>query len=155
MKLILMRHTEANWAFNLEDHERDLSDKGQRDAYKLGRWLTAQHHQPTHALVSDAKRTQQTFAGLNFKCEAVILPELYLAPPKKLTLATVSIDTECLLVLAHNPGIAELAIEIATPEPTHPRFFDYPSGATLVLNYSHYSPLAPVIDFVTPDDLPE
>ena len=155
MKLILMRHTEANWAFNLEDHERDLSDKGQRDAYKLGRWLTAQHHQPTHALISDAKRTQQTFAGLNFKCEAVILPELYLAPPKKLTLATVSIDTECLLVLAHNSGIAELAIEIATPEPTHPRFFDYPSGATLVLSYSHYSPLAPVIDFVTPDDLPE
>jgi phosphohistidine phosphatase len=155
MKLILMRHTEANWAFNLEDHERDLSDKGQRDAYKLGRWLTAQHHQPTHALISNAKRTQQTFAGLNFKCEAVILPELYLAPPKKLTLATVSIDTECLLVLAHNPGIAELAIEIATPEPTHPQFFDYPSGATLVLSYSHYSPLAPVIDFVTPDDLPE
>ena len=150
-----MRHTEANWAFNLEDHERDLSDKGQRDAHRLGKWLTAQRHQPTLALISDAKRTQQSFAGLNFKCEAVILPELYLAPPENLTLATVSIDTECLLVLAHNPGIAELATKIATPEPTHPRFFVYPPGATLVLDCSHDRTSARVIDFVTPNDLPE
>ena len=155
MKLILMRHTEANWGFNLEDHERNLSDKGQRDAEKLGIWLIRQRYQPTHALISDAKRTQQTFAGLNSKCEAVILPDLYLAPPENLTLATVNIDTECLLVLAHNPGIAELATKIATPEPTHPRFFDYPPGATLVLSYSNYSSLALVVDFVTPDDLPE
>jgi phosphohistidine phosphatase len=155
MKLILMRHTEANCGFNLEDHERNLSDKGQRDAEKLGIWLIRQRHQPTHALISDAKRTQQTFAGLNSKCEAVILPDLYLAPSENLTLATVSIDTECLLVLAHNPGIAELAIEIATPEPTHPQFFDYPPGATLVLSYSNYGSLALVVDFVTPDDLPE
>ena len=153
MKLILMRHTEANWSFNLEDHERNLSDKGQRDAQKLGIWLIRQRHQPTHALISDAKRTQQTFAGLNSKCEAVILPDLYLAPPENLTLATVSIDTECLLVLAHNPGIAELAIEIATPEPTHPQFFVYPPGATLVLDCSHDRTSARVIDFTTPDDL--
>ena len=155
MKLILMRHTEANYGFNLEDHERNLSDKGQCDAHKLGRWLTAQRHQPTRALISDAKRTQQTFTGLNFKCEAVILPDLYLAPPENLTLATASIDTECLLILAHNPGIAELAIKISTPEPTHPQFLDYPPGATLVLSYSNYGSLALVVDFVTPDDLPE
>ena len=150
-----MRHTEANWGLNLEDHERALSNKGQRDAQKLGRWLIRQQHQPTRALISDARRTQQTLAGLNFKCEAVILPELYLAPPENLTLATVNIHTECLLVLAHNPGIAELAIKIATPEPTHPRFFDYPPGATLVLSYRNYISSALVVDFVTPDDLPE
>ena len=155
MKLILMRHTEANWGFDLEDHERTLSNKGQGDAHKLGKWLIRQQHQPTRALISDAKRTQQTFAGLNFKCEAVILPNLYLAPPENLTLATVSIDTECLLLLAHNPGIAELAIKIATQEPTHPQFFDYPPGATLVLSYSNNSSSVRVIDFVTPDDLPE
>ena len=153
MKLILMRHTEASWSFGLEDHERNLSDRGRRDAHKLGIWLTTQCHQPTHALISDAKRTMQTFVGLNLKCEAVILPELYLAPPEKLTLETLKINTECLIILAHNPGIAELAIDIAVPEPMHPRFFDYPPGATLVLDYSHYSTSAQVIDFKTPDDL--
>lgn len=155
MKLILMRHTEANWNCNLEDHERSLSDKGQRDANELGRWLIRQRHQPTRAVISDARRTQQTFESLNFKCEKLILPELYLASPEKLILATVNIHTECLLVLAHNPGIAELAIKIATPTPMHPRFFEHPPGTTLVLNYEHDSTSAPVIDFVTPDDLPK
>ena len=83
------------------------------------------------------------------------MPDLYLAPLENLTLATVSIDTECLLILAHNPEIAELAIKISTPEPTHPRFFDYPPGATLVLSYSNNSSSARFVDFVTPDDLPE
>lgn len=149
-----MRHTEANWGFGLKDHERNLSNKGQRDARKLASWLTERQHQPTHALVSDAKRTQQTFASLNFKCEAVILPELYLAPPENLVLATLNIDTECLLVLAHNPGVAELAIKIAAPEPMHPQFLNYPPGATLVLGYSHGDISAQAIDFIIPDDLP-
>ncbi|MDA9954005.1 hypothetical protein N9D61_06730 [Planktomarina sp.] len=42
---------------------------------------------------------------------------------------------------------------MATQEPTHPRFYDYPSGATLVLDYDVKTTAGRVINFITPDDL--
>ena len=106
MKLILMRHTQAEWGFGIEDHERALSAKGLAEAGRLGLWLTENYHPPSHALISDANRTQQTFAALNQTCTAAVLPELYLATPEDLLLAVQNRETDCLLVLAHNPGIA-------------------------------------------------
>ena len=153
MKLILMRHTQAEWGFGIEDHERALSAKGLAEAGRLGLWLTENYHPPSHALISDANRTQQTFAALNQTCTAAVLPELYLATPEDLLLAVQNRETDCLLVLAHNPGIAELAVEMATQEPTHPRFYDYPPGATFVLDCDVKTTTGQVINFITPDDL--
>ena len=38
-RLILMRHAEAGWHINMDDHERPLSANGIRDAKKIGSWL--------------------------------------------------------------------------------------------------------------------
>jgi len=46
-----------------------------------------------------------------------------------------------------------LAVEMATQAPTHPRFYDYPPGATLVLDYDFKTTTGRVINFITPDDL--
>tara|TARA_B110000208_G_scaffold101717_1_gene126699 strand:- start:735 stop:1202 length:468 start_codon:yes stop_codon:yes gene_type:complete len=153
MKLILMRHTHAEWRFGVEDHQRALSDDGRAEAGRLGPWLAENHHRPSHSLISDAKRTQQTFAALNQPCTATVLPELYLASPEGLLLAIQHRETDCLLILAHNPGLAELAVDMATQEPPHPRFFNYPPGATLVLDYDAKTSTGRAIDFITPDDL--
>ena len=153
MKLILMRHAQAEWGFGIEDHDRALSAKGQVEAHSLGLWLTANDHQPSLALISDAKRTQQTFMALNQTCKTAVLTELYLAESKSLLLAIQNIETNCLLVLAHNPGIGEFAVDVINTKPTHPHFFDYPPGATLVLDYNVQKGLVRVINFITPDDL--
>ena len=153
MKLILMRHAQAEWGFGVEDHDRALSAKGQVEAHSLGTWLTAHDHQPSLALISDAKRTQQTFVALNQTCKTAVLTELYLAESESLLLAIQNIETNCLLVLAHNPGIGELAVDVIDTKPAHPRFLDYPPGATLVLDYNAKRGLVRVINFITPDDL--
>ena len=153
MKLILMRHAQAEWGFGVEDHDRALSAKGQVEAHSLGTWLTAHDHQPSLALISNAKRTQQTFAALNQTCKTAVLTELYLAESESLLLAIQNIETNCLLVLAHNPGIGELAVDVIDTKPAHPRFLDYPPGATLVLDYNAKRGLVRVINFITPDDL--
>ena len=119
MKLILMRHAQAEWGFGIEDHDRALSAKGQVEAHSLGLWLTANDHQPSLALISDAKRTQQTFMALNQACKTAVLTELYLAESKSLLLAIQNIETNCLLVLAHNPGIGEFAVDVINTKPTH------------------------------------
>ena len=41
MKLILMRHTQAEWGFGIEDHERAISAKGLAE----GRiWVDSRYH---------------------------------------------------------------------------------------------------------------
>ena len=39
------------------------------------------------------------------------------------------------LMLGHNPGIAEFAASLVTAPPAHERFDDYPTGATLVVRF--------------------
>jgi phosphohistidine phosphatase len=149
-----MRHTEAAWEYGQEDRARQLTEKGKRQALDLAIWLSAQSYHPTQALVSDATRTQQTFLALNQKCPVSALPKLYLAEPEILMLEIQKVETECLLVLAHNPGLAELATKMASESPSHHQFFNYPPGATLVLEYNKKFDKIKVFDFITPDDLP-
>ena len=148
-----MRHTEATWGYGQEDHTRQLTAKGNQQALDLGVWLSDQRHVPTQALVSDATRTQQTFEALNQKCPVSKSKKLYLAEPKNIILEIQKVETDCLLILAHNPGIAELAAKITSPNPSHHQFFNYPPGGTLVLEYNGENYDNQVVNFITPDDL--
>ena len=112
MMLILMRHAEATSEFGIDDHTRNLSETGQKAALDLGRWFATQNFSPTLALVSDSNRTRQSFLGLKLLCPVKYLPSLYLATAKKLDSEIQRANTECLLLIAHNPGIAELALSL-------------------------------------------
>jgi phosphohistidine phosphatase len=57
------------------------------------------------------------------------------------------------LLLAHNPGIAELASALVQTPPAHAAFYTYPPGATLVLNCDPQGGAAQLMDFTTPADL--
>ena len=153
MMLILMRHAEAISEFGIDDHTRDLSGIGQRAALDLGRWFATQNFSPTLALVSDSNRTRQSFLGLKLLCPVKYLPSLYLATATRLDSEIRKANTECLLVIAHNPGIAELAHTLAGKDLTHPRFYAYPPGSTLVISAGKDARETFVHDFMTPEDL--
>ena len=51
-RLILMRHAEAGWHINMEDHERPLSANGIRDAKKIGSWLKEKEYIPDEVISS-------------------------------------------------------------------------------------------------------
>ena len=153
MMLILMRHAEAKSEFGIDDHTRDLSRIGQRAALDLGRWFATQNFSPTLALVSDSNRTKQSFLGLKLSCPVKYLPSLYLATATRLDSEIRKANTECLLVIAHNPGIAELAHTLAGKDLTHPRFYAYPPGSTLVISAGKDARETFVHDFMTPEDL--
>lgn len=38
-------------------------------------------------------------------------------------------------MVGHNPGIADFAEQLLNQPPDHPRFWDYPTGATLVAQF--------------------
>lgn len=162
MKLILMRHMKSDWDGMTTDHERPLNKRGKAAAPKIGAWLKANAHQPDLALISDATRTTETFAGLAdympSDMKTVYSRKLYLSEPIDIVrfLAKHEIqENSTVLIVAHNPGIATLAATLVAGEPKHPRFYDYPTGATTVLEFD--GEIAPetgrLLGFVIPREL--
>ena len=116
-RLLLLRHAKAVAQSAGGDIARELSKRGRRDAVRLGEFLRAQNIQPDAALVSPSKRTRET-AELVLR-ELVGAPvvsfdaNLYNASAAALLRAIVRTAGETLLVVAHNPGIGELAFSLA------------------------------------------
>ena len=135
MKLILMRHAKSDWSMAMADKERPLNGRGRRSAVALGDWLRSKEFLPDHVLCSSAKRTQETLAGLKLNAPVSVLPSLYLADPATILSELHACTSETVLVVAHNPGIAALAHQLAQDPPSHPRFRDYPTCATLVTQF--------------------
>jgi phosphohistidine phosphatase len=161
-RLILMRHAKSSWGEpELSDHARPLSGRGQRSAEALGDWLKQRNLVPYQILSSSSTRTRETFAKLGLKGEAQWLDRLYHADPDDILRALRQATGQTVLLLGHNPGIAEFAQDIVEKAPDHPRFDDYPTGATLVAEFDieEWSLLETgtghALDFVVPRDLIE
>ncbi|RZJ97709.1 MAG: histidine phosphatase family protein, partial [Brevundimonas sp.] len=116
-RLILMRHAKAGAAAaGRGDRDRPLTDEGRADAVAVGRALAARDLRPDHALVSDARRTRETWEGLSESfgdVELSLEASAYDAPAERLR--SLVEDREdaagCLIVLAHNPGVHQLAVD--------------------------------------------
>ncbi|SEQ18207.1 SixA phosphatase family protein [Thalassovita taeanensis] len=136
LRLILMRHAKSDWGSPAQrDHERPLNSRGERSAAAMGDWLRAQGYLPDLVLCSDAVRTRETFAGLNLDTEVRFSPALYHASSDQMMGVLRSANAPCVLMIGHNPGIAEFAERLLSTEPAHERFFDYPTCATLVADF--------------------
>ena len=67
LKLNLLRHAKSSWqAPDLDDHERDLNDRGRRDAPRMG-YALAERLEPQPVHCSSALRARRTLEGI---CEA-------------------------------------------------------------------------------------
>ena len=137
LRLILMRHAKSDWGgIDQPDHDRDLNARGVRSAAAMGDWLRGKGYLPDHILSSDAQRTRATCAGLALPPDPQFLRALYLASSEDM-LATLQHVTEAktVLMLGHNPGIADLASRLLTQFPDDPEFTRYPSCATSVITF--------------------
>ncbi len=114
-RLILLRHAKAERrAPSGEDYDRDLTDRGLVDAQIMGKVLADKGIIPDLALVSGAVRTRSTWAALaaNLPTARMEIDEdLYNAPAMALIAAAQDHeDADCVIVVAHNPGLHEAAI---------------------------------------------
>ncbi|MFY0616735.1 SixA phosphatase family protein [Shimia sp.] len=159
--LILTRHAKSSWDDPLQpDHARPLNKRGRTAARALGGWLETQGYLPQELLCSSAARTRETWARMR------LLPQeqryedsLYLAGPDTLLQVLHTAQAATVMLIAHNPGIATLASLLASTTPKHPRFFDYPTGATTVFQFDQATwgdvrfGTGQVIDFIVPKEI--
>jgi phosphohistidine phosphatase len=114
---------------------------------------------PDQVLSSSALRTRETYELLGLGAPATFLERLYLASSEVMFQVLAEATVPTVLILGHNPGIAEFAHALARHPADHPRFDDYPTGATLVLDFPirGWAELnwgsGTVRDFIVPRDL--
>lgn len=109
-KLVILRHAKAE-KIAPTDKDRPLAAKGQDQARQVKQWLDAQDIVLDYAVVSTSTRTRETFAGLRATCPVNYSDRAYNAPGYTLAnLIAISPDEAIeIVVVAHNPGITELA----------------------------------------------
>jgi len=162
-RLILIRHAKAAWDAPFDDHARSLAQNGRDAAARIGAWMKAHGHLPDTIYSSDAARTRETtdviVGALGQNPKIILKDTLYLAQPAALMRVLHSAQGDTVAIVAHNPGIAFFAEDIVAQAPDHPRFFDYPTCATLVCAFDidnwaeAVSRSGQLIDFVVPKDL--
>lgn len=140
-RLILTRHAKSSWDDpGVPDHDRPLNARGRRSALELGDWLASRGYDPEEILCSTSLRTCETWEWVssailevrpNLRHEA----GLYHASPDKILdiLRTASAPT--VMLIGHNPGIAEFAASLPARLPMDPDFRRYPTAATLVVDF--------------------
>jgi phosphohistidine phosphatase len=140
--LVLMRHAKSSWAEGgLADHARPLNARGRVAAPRIGRALARRGFMPEVILCSAARRTVETldlvrpFLG---RAAEHIEADLYHATPGLILrrLQRVPADCRSVLVIGHNPGLAELACALPGPGSDEAALAamrrKYPTGAAAV-----------------------
>ncbi|MEO6301083.1 MAG: histidine phosphatase family protein [Paracoccaceae bacterium] len=139
-RLILTRHAKSSWDDPaMTDHDRPLNDRGKAAAAELGVWLASRGYVPGEVLCSDALRTRKTWSGLAPALPGTpvlnLKPALYHAGPDVMLAVLRHATADCVMMIGHNPGIAEFAGRLVARAPVSSEFGRYPTGATLVCDF--------------------
>ncbi|WP_200208423.1 SixA phosphatase family protein [Micromonospora coerulea] len=123
--LVLLRHAKAELPQDVADAERRLTARGHADAAAAGAWLARHGLLPDVVLCSPARRTRQTWHGVELgmtgsppeggpagpKPMVRYEADAYDARPDQLLelVRSVELTAGTVLLIAHNPGISLLS----------------------------------------------
>ena len=139
-RLILTRHAKSAWDDPaMTDHDRPLNERGQAAAADLGQWLASRGYVPDEVFCSDAERTRKTWSGIAPALPGTpileLKPALYHAGADVMLAVLRHGKGDTVMMIGHNPGIADFAARLVAHAPINPEFARYPTGATLVVDF--------------------
>ena len=167
--LILLRHLKSSWDDpGLPDHDRPLAPRGRRAGKLIRRVIQEEGMAPQLVLCSSAVRAVATWnavrAGFPKGRRVAIEDGLYAASAESLLerLKGVPDEVETVLLVAHNPGIGDLAAGLAgagDAQALERMQAKYPTGGLATLTFAgSWAGLgwagAQLVGFVVPRDLP-
>lgn len=115
-RLMLLRHAKSDRPAGIDDHDRPLASRGRADSTCIGRYLAEQWLRPDLAIVSTARRSQETWelARPAFAHSIVQHNErrLYQGSASAILelIRQTRSDVGLLLLVGHNPGLHDLAL---------------------------------------------
>lgn len=160
MKLILARHGEAeNNSETGRDRDRKLTQQGREDIQKMGFFIKNSSLHVKHVFHSPYKRTTETgeiFAEIfGIPNEVSACDEL--APESECENLLVKIkdysNSDTILLVSHNPGIAQFAAQLIQNDALFPNL-PFQPGTTLAINVARERfQRGQVIWMLSPSDL--
>ncbi len=163
--LILWRHAKSLTGFN--DHERGLSEKGQKEARDMSGYILS-FRKPDLILCSSSQRTIDTLEILKDQgglTKTYIKDKLYLATQEEISniVFSQSQSYKSILCIGHNPGIHELSLSLTHIADMNLRNaemkFKFPTSAVAIFqikdnNWQNiYTNENLLIEFMTPKTL--
>jgi len=113
--LIILRHAKAEAGD--DDHARPLAGRGFEEAKAMGAYMAAQGIKPQKILCSTSTRTRQTLKYLNGEFAEIVefSDAVYNASENQhlQNIAAQSDETASLMIIAHNPGLHQIATRLA------------------------------------------
>lgn len=120
-RLILLRHAKSSWDdASLPDEERPLAPRGRHALALMQHHLRANDVHVDLVLCSPARRTRETWDGIRAALRAApevrFMPDVYGATADQLLGVLHQVDRRhaSVLLIGHNPGMAELASGLIT-----------------------------------------
>ena len=117
--LLLIRHAKSSWDFDVEDFERPLNNRGNKDAPEMAKRLIKKDIKIDAFVSSPANRALST--AIHFikeygkkKKNIITIPSLYHATPKNFysVIEELDNDLKTVALFSHNPGITEFANDL-------------------------------------------
>ncbi|HEX7284136.1 MAG TPA: histidine phosphatase family protein [Vicinamibacterales bacterium] len=120
MQLLVLRHAKSSWADrHADDWERPLTERGERDASRVGDLLRRLRLVPDLIITSDAVRAQTTAqraaAAAGYAGKLSLSPRLYHATPDaviEVLHEAASTSPHTLMIVGHNPGLEDLVEQL-------------------------------------------
>ncbi|QKJ18892.1 SixA phosphatase family protein [Microbacterium hominis] len=122
IRLVLVRHAKSDWGDRLlDDHDRPLNPRGERDAPRMAQLLADTGFRPDAILSSTAVRARTTAAAFGEALGVAVDldPDLYGAPASALLAAAAGSGATAVVVVAHDPGMSVLAGRLSGDEIAH------------------------------------
>lgn len=127
-RLLIVRHAKAGYPDGVADHDRPLTERGERDAVALGQWLAVERLVPDLVLVSTATRASRTWelarpALGDADVDVHVERRLYNADADTVldSLRENGGDAHTVAVFGHEPGLSTLARWLADPGTSDPQ----------------------------------
>ncbi|AUX78170.1 SixA phosphatase family protein [Sinorhizobium fredii] len=162
-RLMLLRHAKSAWPEGVADHRRPLAGRGRKAAPVIGAYMAEQGLVPDLALVSTARRAQETWElvaeALPASVDSRDAVGIYEVAAKAIlgVIRGVEPSVRSLLLVGHNPGMEELALLLAGEGEALPRLREkFPTAALAVIDFDagQWSEIEPssgrLVRFVTP-----
>ncbi|PST17377.1 histidine phosphatase family protein [Mesorhizobium plurifarium] len=169
-RLMLLRHAKSAWPEGVADHRRPLSERGRKAAPVVGAFMARRGLAPDLALVSTARRAQETWelvaGALPHEVAVRDAVGIYEVAATAIldVIRKIEPAVEKLLLVGHNPGMADLALLLAGrgDEAALERLREkFPTAGLAVLDFDieRWSEMTPgtgrLVRFVTPRMLEE
>jgi phosphohistidine phosphatase len=118
--LLILRHAKSSWDDpTLDDHERPLNARGERDAPRMGRLVRKQRLAVELIISSDALRAQMTAQAMagaaGYRGQILMDSHLYHASPAEILAvvrSAVEQNVAAVMIVGHNPGLEDLVAQL-------------------------------------------